>query len=139
MCCEYFEVSNLNDTYKKKDSTRVQLFRFAHAISLPICDAFFDKQGKSSYLLFLRERSRIDSKCCWLLLKQREELLNNNIRNIRPIRYYQKTVCAVDVYHDRDGVLEASVSVRLSLYPNVQNLNVETVREMRLIVSPFFH
>ena len=46
---------------------------------------------------------------------QREELLNNNIKNIRPIRYYQKIVSAVDVDHGRDGMLEGSVNVRLSL------------------------
>ena len=100
-----------------------------------ICDALFEKQGKSSYLFFLRERSRIDSKCSWLLSKRKEELLNNNIKNIRPIRYYQKTVSDVD--HGRDGMLKGSVNVRL-LYPNVQNSNVE-LEKYRLILSPFFH
>ena len=63
----------------------------------------------------------------WLLSKQRKELLNNNIKNIRLIRYYQKIVSA-DV-DSRDEVLEGSVSVR-PLYSNVQNPNVQTVREI---------
>jgi len=35
--------------------------------------------------------------------------------------------------------LEDSVSVRLSLYPNVQNSNVETVREIQIDPQPFLH
>ena len=77
----------------------------------------------------MRERSRIDWKCSWLLSKRREELLNNDIKNIRPIRYYQKIASVVDVDHGRNEMIESSVNVRLS-YPNVQNPNVETVREI---------
>jgi len=46
-------------------------------------------------------------------------------------------VSAVDIDCDRDRMLEDSVSVRLSLYPNVQNSNIETVREIQIDPQPF--
>ena len=127
----------LNDTYKKIDSTWVQLFRFVHIIScyfpIHICDAFFDKQGKSSYLFFLRERSGIDSKCCWLLSKRREELLNNNIN--RPIRYYQCPLLTLIM--DRDRMLEDSVRLLLYLYLMYRIQMLRQLEKYRLI-CPFF-
>jgi len=85
----------LNDTYREIVFIRTQLFRLthniSHCLSINICNSFFNRQERSFYFLYVREKSRIDSKCNWLLLKQKKKLSKNCFKDIKPICYYQKT------------------------------------------------